>query len=233
VVNKSINSRPGENIVQKSPYEIYYGKEAQSISYMLDSDILKHAKTEYGLTTAELLLNKVAEVDKDIMVEVEEIQRAIQGGDEAHEQEVKLKILAKRTNYYDGYDSFSADDLVEKLVIELVKEVTNRHYSDESNKKPSGTMKGKRKREASSSLPMEDSPNRKKIRMQVMESKKKEAVKVNTMRKKKVNAEQFKDPLEIGDIGTISTDDLKSKYFPYLPVLITGIVKVITQTNTL
>ena len=96
VVNKSINSRPGENRAQKSPYEIYYGKESQSISYMLDSDILKHATTEYGLTAAELLLNKVAEVDKDIMVELEEIQRAIQGGDEVHEQEVKLKILAKK-----------------------------------------------------------------------------------------------------------------------------------------
>lgn len=61
--------------------------------------------------------------------------------------------------------------------------------------------------------------------MQVMESKKKQAVKVNKMRKKKANAEEFKDPLEIGDICTISTDDLKTKYFPYLPVLITGIVK--------
>ncbi len=64
-----------------------------------------------------------------------------------------------------------------------------------------------------------------KIWMQVMESNKKQAVKVNKMRKKKANAEEFKDPLEIGDICTISTDDLKTKYFPYLPVLITGIVK--------
>ena len=61
--------------------------------------------------------------------------------------------------------------------------------------------------------------------MQVMESKKKQAVKVNKMRKKKANAEELKDPLEIGDICTISTDDLKKKYFPYLPVVITGIVK--------
>jgi hypothetical protein len=185
------------------------------------------------LTAAELLLNKVAEVDKDIMVEVDEVKQAIQGGDEIHEQEVKLKVMTRKSNCNDDYEMFSADDLIEKLVIELVKEATDRYYSDESNKKPSSTMKGKRKRGASSSVPMEDSPNRKKIRMQVMESKKKQAVKVNKMRKKKANAEEFKDPLEIGDIGTISTDDLKSKYFPYLPVLITGIVKVITQTNTL
>jgi hypothetical protein len=46
----------------------------RSLSCMLDSDISKHAKTEYGLAAAESLLNKVAEVDKDIMVKVEEVQ---------------------------------------------------------------------------------------------------------------------------------------------------------------
>jgi hypothetical protein len=55
--------------------------------------------------------------------------------------------------------------------------------------------------------------------MEVLESKKKQAAKVNKMRKKKTNAEEFKDPLEIGDICTISTNELKTKYFPYLPVL--------------
>lgn len=72
---------------------------------------------------------------------------------------------------------------------------------------------------------MEDSPNRKKIRMQVLESKKKQAAKVNKMWKKKANAGEIKDPLDIGDICTISTDDLKEKYFPYLPVLITGVTQ--------
>ena len=72
---------------------------------------------------------------------------------------------------------------------------------------------------------MEDSPNRKKIRMQVLESKKKQAAKVNKMQKKKANAGEIKDPLDIGDICTISTDDLKEKYFPYLPVLITGVTQ--------
>jgi hypothetical protein len=41
---------------------------------MLDSDILKHAKTEYGLAAAESLQNKAAEVGKDIKVEVDEVQ---------------------------------------------------------------------------------------------------------------------------------------------------------------
>ncbi len=62
---------------------------------------------------------------------------------------------------------------------------------------------------------MEDSPNRKKIRMEASESRKKQAATVNKMRKKKANAEVFKGPLELGDICTISTDDLKTKYFLY------------------
>jgi hypothetical protein len=62
---------------------------------------------------------------------------------------------------------FPADDLIEKLVTESLKEVTNRNHSVESNKKPSsstGTTKGKRKQGASSTVPMEDSQNRKKIK---------------------------------------------------------------------
>jgi hypothetical protein len=43
------------------------------VMYMLDSYILKHAKTEDGLTAAKLLLSMLAEVDKEIMVEVEEV----------------------------------------------------------------------------------------------------------------------------------------------------------------
>jgi hypothetical protein len=43
------------------------------------------------------------------------------------------------------------------------------------------------------------------------------------MQKKKANAGEVKVTLDIGDIYTISTDDLKAKYFPCLPVLITGV----------
>jgi hypothetical protein len=55
--------------------------------------------------------------------------------------------------------------------------------------------------------------------------KKKQAAKVNKMQKKKANAGEFKDPLDIGDICAISTDDFKKKYIPYLPVLITGVTQ--------
>jgi hypothetical protein len=71
MVNKNINSLRGKNRAHISPYENYYGKEVSwSLSFMLDSDILKHAKTEYGLAAAESLLNKAAEVDKDIMLKL-------------------------------------------------------------------------------------------------------------------------------------------------------------------
>jgi hypothetical protein len=83
---------------------------------MLDNGILKHTKTEYCLAAAESLLNKAAEVDKDIMVEVDEVKQAIQGGDEIHEQEVKLKVMTRKSNCNDDYEMFSADDLIEKLV---------------------------------------------------------------------------------------------------------------------
>jgi len=84
---------------------------------------------------------------------------------------MKLKLLATKSNCYDEYEMFSADDLIEKLVTESLKEVTDRHHQDESKKKPSGKMKGKRKRGAISTDPMEDNPNRKNIRMQVLKSK--------------------------------------------------------------
>jgi hypothetical protein len=45
-------------------------------------------------------------VDKQVTIEVEEIQQAMQGGDEIHEQEVRLKILEKKPNYYDNMIGF-------------------------------------------------------------------------------------------------------------------------------
>jgi len=56
---------------------------------------------------------------------------------------MKLKLLATKSNCYDDYEMFSADDFIEKFVTELLKEVTDRHDQDESKKKPSGTKKGK------------------------------------------------------------------------------------------
>ncbi len=79
---------------------------------------------------------------------------------------MKLKILAKKSNYYDDYDRFSADELIEKLVTESLKEMTDRHHHDESNRKPSSSTEI---RGVTSTEPMEDSPNRKRIRMQVLE----------------------------------------------------------------
>ncbi len=69
----------------------------------------------------------------------------MQGGDEIHKQEVKLKKLTTISNCHDDYEMFSSDDLIEKLVTESLKEVTDRHHHDESKKKPSGTTKGKQK----------------------------------------------------------------------------------------
>jgi hypothetical protein len=52
-------------------------------------------------------------------------------------------MMATKSNSHDDYEILSVFDLIEKLVIESLKEVTYRHHRDESKKKPSGTTKGK------------------------------------------------------------------------------------------
>ncbi len=80
------------------------------------------------------------------MLEVEEVQQAIWGGDEIHKQEVKLKITAKQSNSYDEFDNFLADNIIEKLAIEYMKEVTHRYFSEELNTKPSSSTAARRSR---------------------------------------------------------------------------------------
>jgi hypothetical protein len=69
----------------------------------------------------------------------------------------------------------------------------------------------------------EDSPCRKRIRSEVRDAKIKQAEKVNRLQSKKVLKHDRKDPLEVGDICTVSTQGLKKVYFPYLPVIITTV----------
>ncbi len=80
------------------------------------------------------------------MLEVEEVQQAIWGGDEIHEQEVKLNITAKQSNSYDEFDNFSADNIIEKLVMEFMKEMTHRYFSEESNTRPFSSTATRRSR---------------------------------------------------------------------------------------
>ncbi len=64
VVNAQINTRPTEKKTTRSVYEIYYGKQtAATASYILDSDLLKQATTEYGSSAMEQVMELVAHKD--------------------------------------------------------------------------------------------------------------------------------------------------------------------------
>jgi hypothetical protein len=70
----------------------------------------------------------------------------------------------------------------------------------------------------------EDSPTWKKMRKAVKVAKVKQAEKVNRLRGTKGIKYSRKDPLEVGDICTVSTptQGLRKIYFLHLPVLDTG-----------
>jgi hypothetical protein len=92
---------------------------------------------------------------------------------------------------------------------------------EESDKKEKSVnaAKGKRRRKGISMT--EDSPNWKKMRKQVKDAKVKQAEKANRLRRTKAVKYSRKDPLEVGDICTVSTQGLKKIYVPHLPVFVT------------
>jgi hypothetical protein len=85
------------------------------------------------------------------------------------------------------------------------------------------TRAGKRKSPSEEISMTEDSPDRKRLRAEVKEAKMKQADKVNKLRMKNGLKHERKDPLDVGDICTVSTQGLKKVYFPHLPVIITAV----------
>jgi hypothetical protein len=69
----------------------------------------------------------------------------------------------------------------------------------------------------------EDTPDRKLIRQEIKETQIKKAEQVNIGRAK--FSKDRKDPLEVGDIGTISTSYVKKAPIKYLPVMVTSIIE--------
>jgi hypothetical protein len=60
----------------------------------------------------------------------------------------------------------------------------------------------------------------------------KQAISVNKMQTKKVEDDDYKDILEIGDLCTLSTESLKKICFKFLPVLVTGVTTTGQEQNT-
>jgi hypothetical protein len=68
-VNHQINTRPTDNKVNKSTYEIYYGKQVSgTASYILGSELLNKGTTEYGIMTVEDLMNLVKLKDTELLI---------------------------------------------------------------------------------------------------------------------------------------------------------------------
>ncbi len=91
------------------------------------------------------------------------------------------------------------------------------------NTKNMETTAGKRKSTRIEVSMTEDSPCRKRIRSEVRDAKIKQAEQASRIQNKKIIKHARKDPLEVGDLCTVSTQGLKKLYFPYLPVIITTV----------
>jgi len=157
----------------------------------------------------------------------------IREADIVYEEEAKLREHARKTKDFDEYDQFEVEKQIQHLVHLSADRVMERAAEQAAfeDKKPAAkpnvnkveTRATKRKSPAKHLSLTEDSPSRKKIRLEVKEAKLKQAKKVNELRRKKAGKLKRKENLEIGDICTVSTQGLKKIYFPYLPVMITAV----------
>jgi hypothetical protein len=78
VVNTQISTRPTNNKATRRAYEIYYSKQtATTATYIFDSELLKIAQTEYGLTAVEDLTNVVGLKDENALMTLEEVRDLI------------------------------------------------------------------------------------------------------------------------------------------------------------
>ncbi len=117
VINAKLNTRLTDNKATRSAYEIYYGKQtAASTSYILDSDLLKKARTEYGLTAVEDLMNVVGLKDPNVLITLEEVHDLIRDADELYDKEATLCEAANRTKDCDDLKNFGAEKRLEFLV---------------------------------------------------------------------------------------------------------------------
>ena len=105
VVNHQINTRPTDNKAMKSAYEVYYGKQVSgTASYILGSELLNKAVTEYGIMAVEDLMNLVKLKDPELLIPLDEMHSLIQEADKICEEEAALRDKAKKNKDYDAYE---------------------------------------------------------------------------------------------------------------------------------
>jgi hypothetical protein len=234
VVNKNINTRPAQNKANRSAYEVYYGKVASATTgYILSSELLKSATTEYAISSIQDLMDVIQLKDPNVLIPLDVMHALIRDADTVYELEARLREDAMRTKDYDDYEQLDVDKKLQEIVHLYADKVMERAAEQAAvdDSKPAAVsplikVEGRpsRQRVPRKVFTMtEDSPCRKRIRLEVKEAKEKQAEKVNALRRKKVGALQRKEILDVGDICTVSTQFLKKTYFPYLPVMITAV----------
>jgi hypothetical protein len=244
VVNASINSRPSRAKSNRSPYEAYYGKLCKvSADYFLHGQLMKESQTEYGLAAVHNVMETVAKRDPSRLIEVELLNDVIKQADQVFIYEDGLSSIEK--------ESYDADAKIKEITDNLVQHIFSTTATEECSTTPKRTMTpecattpersdGKKRKGEQSGGPeefgkhetrtvrpkrnvsrSEDTPDRKVIRQEIKEAQIKQAGQVNLGRAKL--SKDRKDPLEVGDICTVSTTYVKKAPIKYLPVMVTSI----------
>ena len=156
---------------------------AATASYILDSDLLKQAATEYGLSGVEQVMGLVVYKYGDILITIDEVHDLMQQADNLHEAEAKVLKEAKRKNNYDEYNAekqlqqlinFTADKVVARVEAQAESRAHAEAEAAKGTKRKCQTPKKKMSQ-------TEDSPIRKKNREEVKHAKIKQAISVNKM----------------------------------------------------
>jgi len=235
----SLNSRLSTAKNNRSPYEAYNGKVSKATAdFIVDGHLLREA--EYGQVAVQQVMHVVAEKDPNLLSKVEDLNELISQADAIWDKEDTLTTDEEQTSY--DAESLLLE-LHNKCVEKVLQNATDNSKSctmtatGESNdsKMPatkkrkatrSGTPEQSERNKRQSRPPKkfsatEDTPDRKIIRDEMREAQVKQAEKVNRRRAKL--SKDRKDPLEVGDICTVSTAGVKKEPFKYLHVMITSV----------
>jgi hypothetical protein len=217
IVNAQINSRPSRSKDKKSPYEIYYGKKSYgTASYILDNNLLLHAKTEYSVSVVMQLMDDIEKRNTNIEVEVEVLKKLIDEADDIFE--------FAETMVRDDEEGYDVDEELQKLVDKYRKELLDKARIIPLTRTPTQkTPENDRSSTRGSRRSSNDSPGRGRMREGVKEAKVKQANRVNAWRARKANG-TIKSPLELGDICTINVPRTIKSSVKNLPVMVTELV---------
>jgi hypothetical protein len=226
VINAQINNQKSESKNFKSPYEAIYGKvNVPQSTYVLDEKILGLATTEYAVQAVEQFINLVSRSDSSKQIPVEMLHEIIQKADSLYETVVRMEE--------EGEEQAAIDFNAEKKIKMLVESYTSLLVGDMKpssiEETPNSTaiselnideMEKHPKRVVPS---LDDSPSRKNIRQEIYDAKVKQADKVNSAIRKKLDGIK-KDPLEVNDICTLLLPPYIKSVTRHVPVMVTEVV---------